>query len=226
MRFCLALLLAMTASVRSQPEPKTVADRIAEFGDAVRARLAPKFEAAGVAYPPVSVTLVGIKKTRLLELYAAGGDGVSHFVCVYPILATSGELGPKLKEGDRQVPEGIYRVRELNPNSLYHLSLWLNYPNEFDLARAAEEGRTEPGSEIMIHGDEQSRGCLAMGDAASEDLFVLAASVGIENVTVILAPADFRRETFSPPAAAPPWAAQLYDEVARRLREFTSPASR
>ena len=58
-------------------------------------------------------------------------------ICVYPVLGASGVLGPKLKEGDRQVPEGVYRVPELNPNSDFHLSLRLDYPNEFDRAQGA-----------------------------------------------------------------------------------------
>lgn len=207
-------------------EMKTVEDRVAEFGAIARERLTPHFAAAGVTYPPAKIALIGIKNDRVLELRAAGDDGVFKFIRVYPVLAASGNLGPKLKEGDRQVPEGIYRLRELNPNSLYHLSLWLDYPNEFDLARAAEEGRTEPGSEIMIHGSDQSRGCLAMGDQTAEDLFVLAASVGIENVSVVLTPIDFRRETFDPPTGTPPWTGDLYREIANALGRFTSPAIR
>ncbi|MFN2474845.1 MAG: murein L,D-transpeptidase family protein [Chthoniobacterales bacterium] len=226
MKLLALALIAIIASVTVQAEPKTIAERVAEFRDAVGVRLAPPFKAAGVTYPPAKIALIGIKKDRVLELHAAGEDGVFKFIRAYPVLAASGELGPKLNEGDRQVPEGIYRVRELNPNSLYHLSLWLDYPNDFDQARATEEARTKPGSEIMIHGSDQSRGCLAMGDEAAEDLFVLAASVGIENVRVLLTPVDFRTETFNPPAGTPPWTDRLYEEIALTLATFTSPASR
>lgn len=226
MKLFAPLLLGMIAIVRAQAELKTVADRVAEFGGVVQARLAPQFATAAVPYPPAKIALLAIKKDRVLELHASGDDGVFKFIRAYPVLAASGHFGPKLREGDRQVPEGIYRVRELNPNSLYHLSLWLDYPNEFDLARASEDGRTEPGSEIMIHGSDQSRGCLAMGDEAAEDLFVLAASVGIENVTVVLTPVDFRSEQFTPPGSTPPWTADLYRAIADVLRGFTSPATR
>ncbi|MFN2508264.1 MAG: hypothetical protein ABR589_05780, partial [Chthoniobacterales bacterium] len=94
--------------------------------------------------------------------------------------------------------EGIYRVEGLNPNSRFHLSLRLDYPNGFDRARALAEGRTKLGGQIMIHGDIVSKGCFAMGDPASEDLFVLAALTGIANVRVILTPVDFRK-TAEPP---------------------------
>ena len=76
-----------------------------------------------------------------------------------PVLGMSGKLGPKLGEGDRQVPEGIHRVESLNPNSLYHLALRVGYPNEEDRKHAAQEGRTNLGSDIMIHGKNSSIGC-------------------------------------------------------------------
>jgi murein L,D-transpeptidase YafK len=219
MKLLAALLLSMITAAKAQ-QLKTIDDRLAEFGDAVRTRFAPRFETAGVPYPPARVTFIAIKQNRVLQVYAAGADGAFRFICSYPVVAASGELGPKLKEGDRQVPEGIYRVRELNPNSLYHLSLWLNYPNEFDLARAAEDGRTEPGSEIMIHGGDGSRGCLAMGDEVAEDLFVLAAITGIENVTVVITPVDFRARDFAAPEGTPPWTGDLYERIARELRLY------
>lgn len=216
----------MIAVAKGQAPLKTVEDRVAEFGDVVRERLEPKFAAAGIPYPPNRMTLIGLKQERVLQVYAAAAAGEFKFICSYPILAASGLPGPKLREGDRQVPEGIYRVRELNPNSLFHLSLWLNYPNEFDLARAADEGRTDPGSEIMIHGDAKSRGCLAMGDPAAEDLFVLAALTGIENISVLLAPLDFRtaETTLALPPNTPAWAGELHAEIKRELARYPKAA--
>ncbi len=220
MKLFAALLILTISTMSLRGEQKTISDRVAEFSDAVQARLVPSFVAAGVAYPPTKITMVAIKQDRRLELYAAGDDDDFRFVRAFPILAASGELGPKLKEGDRQVPEGIYRIRELNPNSLYHLSLWLDYPNDFDQARASEDGRTELGSEIMIHGSDQSRGCLAMGDEAAEDLFVLSALTGIENVTAIVAPVDFRQRPFDLPKGAPVWTSELYQQIAKSLAPY------
>ena len=224
MKLFLAFVISMVAAARAHATGKTVEDRVAEFGDVVRARLAPRFEAAGVSYPPRELTLVGIKDERRLDVYGAGPDGMIRYVCTYPILGASGMLGPKLREGDRQVPEGIYRVPELNPNSDFHLSIRLNYPNEFDNAQAASEGRTNLGGDIMIHGDSRSRGCLAMGDPAAEDLFVLAALTGIENITVILSPVDFRIGR-SPelPASAPAWTPELYERLKRELARYPRP---
>ncbi len=87
-----------------------------------------------------------------------------------------------------------------------------------------KRGRTEPGSEIMIHGGTESRGCLAVGDPAAEDLFVLAALIGIENVTMILAPFDFRREQGSAlPNDLPPWSVELYAGIKAELANYLRP---
>ena len=79
----------------------------------------------------------------------------------------------KLREGDRQVPEGLYRLIGRNPNSNYHLSMKLDYPNSYDPRHAKREGRSNPGSNIFIHGKSLSVGCLAMSGEAIEAFFVL-----------------------------------------------------
>ena len=87
----------------------------------------------------------------------------------YPIVASSGSLGPKLAEGDGQVPEGFYHVppAAMNPNSSYHLSFNIGFPNAYDKAH----GRT--GSFIMIHGSNVSIGCLAMTDEKIEEIYTI-----------------------------------------------------
>jgi murein L,D-transpeptidase YafK len=89
----------------------------------------------------------------------------------YRVLKSSGKPGPKRKEGDRQVPEGFYTINRFNPNSKFHLSLGLDYPNQSDLIRSDQ---TRPGSDIFIHGSNVSIGCLAMGDDAIEEIYALA----------------------------------------------------
>ena len=129
------------------------------------------------------------KEERTVELSSPGWINP----VVYKMTAFSGKLGPKLKEGDRQIPEGIYCVEYMNPNSSYHLSFKVSYPNDFDKAMAAKEGRTNLGGDIMIHGKAVTIGCVPVGDDAIEDIFYLAASVGIKNVSVIIAPYDMRK---------------------------------
>lgn len=197
---------------------KTVTDRIVEYGPTVRERLAPSFERAGVSYPPSSVVLLGLKKERRLDVYAAGTAGRYRFIKTYPFHAASGILGPKMAEGDYQVPEGIYPVEELNPNSLFHVALRVGYPNAFDLARAEAERRTNLGGDIMIHGGAKSVGCLAMGDPAAEDLFVLAGETGIEHVSIVISPVDFRRgETVARTKYHPAWLPDLYSDIRQAM---------
>lgn len=200
---------------------ETLAGRLKAFGPAVEARLRPAFDRAGVAWPPARVVLAAFKEEKRLELYAADAQGVPRHIRTYPILAASGGPGPKLREGDRQVPEGCYRIEYLNPNSRFHLSMKLDYPNAFDRRHAAAEGRTEPGGDIMIHGKAVSIGCLAMGDPAAEELFVLAARSGIENVEVIIAPVDFRLRSLPQEilVSLPPWTGELHADVRRALEQ-------
>ena len=214
------LILWVAWGMHKQP-PKTVADRLEQYGPQARERLKPYFDAARVSYPPAELTLVGFKEEKVLEVYAAGPDHALRFIRKYPILAASGVAGPKLREGDRQVPEGIYPVEWLNPNSSYHLSFRIGYPNEFDREHAKLEGRTNLGGDIMIHGKSASIGCLAMGDPASEELFVLAADTGITNITVILSPVDFRAGKPAPSSSGlPSWTNALYSAIKARLAQL------
>ena len=186
---------------------------------AARARLAPYFAAAGIGYPSSKLAFVGLKKERTFEVWASDGAGPLKRVRIYPIVGASGTLGPKLREGDCQVPDGFYRIESLNPNSMFHLSLRVSYPNELDREQARRGNRTNLGGYIMIHGGTASIGCLAMGDQAVEDLFVFAAETGIENISVILGLLDLRK--MPPPSLdhpLPAWADRLYAEIAGRLR--------
>jgi hypothetical protein len=199
----------------------TVAERINQYGEKTRLRLQPHFAKAGLDYPPKQLVLLGLKAERELQVYATDVRGAFRFVGKYPVLAASGVLGPKLQEGDGQVPEGIYRIESLNPNSLFHLSLRIGYPNDFDREQARKENRTQLGGDIMIHGGSASIGCLAMGDEAAEDLFVLAADSGLKNISVVLSPVDFRLgKTVPPTAKLPLWTEQLYAEIKSKLQQL------
>ena len=170
---------------------RTVEGRLREFS-AARARVRNACDAAGVAYPPSFVVLLGLKQERRLEVYAGADRRSLRRIADYPILAASGGPGPKLREGDRQVPEGVYPLESLNPASHFHVALRVGYPNELDREVGRRDGRSQLGGDIMIHGGSASVGCLAMGDPAAEDLFVLAAEAGVPNVTVVLSPVDLR----------------------------------
>jgi len=188
-------------------------EQVAEsLGPDAEARLRPRFSRAGVTYPPRAVVLLALKEEKQLELWAKD-DKDYVFIRSYPIQAASGKAGPKLREGDRQVPEGFYDIVLLNPNSSYHLSMKLNYPNERDLYHAALEGRLAPGSDIYIHGRAVSIGCLAMGDPAIEELFTLTHTIGMQSVSVIIAPRDPRKHRLQADPSMPSWTADLYEDL-------------
>ncbi|MCL4766850.1 MAG: hypothetical protein KJZ80_11490 [Hyphomicrobiaceae bacterium] len=198
--------------------------RLAEISPAASARLASKFDTAEATWAPSEIALVAIKDEKVIELFARPDGGEWKFIHSYPVLAASGVAGPKLRQGDKQVPEGVYGISFLNPESRYHVSLRVNYPNAFDRQMAEAEGRSNLGGDIMIHGKAVSIGCLAVGDAAAEELFVLAAQVGLRNIKLVIAPTDFRRRGL--PAiepGQPKWLPDLYTEVASAMSEFKPP---
>ena len=180
------------------------------------------FVDAGAAFPPSGLLLRHFKAEGQVEVWAPSADPRSAYrlVRTLGVCMRSGDLGPKVLEGDLQVPEGVYTLARFNPRSRFHLSLGLDYPNPVDRQRARRRGRP-PGGDIMIHGKAVSIGCLAMGDKAAEDLFVLAADTGLKNIEVVLTPVDFRLGKNFPKAASfPPWSESLYESIKARLRDL------
>lgn len=201
---------------------RTVEDIVQIYGAYTTRKLNSYFTKANVSFPPKEITLVALKQEKKLELWARD-NAEFRLIHTYHIQAASGVAGPKLRLGDKQVPEGIYRIDGLNPNSHYHLSMKLNYPNEFDLFHAAQEGRTEPGSDIFIHGRAVSIGCLAMGDETIEELFILTTQVGAENVKVVIAPHDPRAYPLTPDSAQLPlWTTELYANISREINALST----
>jgi len=109
------------------------------------------------------------KSESELEVWKKDRNGQFALLKTYPICKWSGDLGPKIKEGDRQAPEGFYDITpgQMNPNSQYYLSFNMGYPNAFDRAH----DRT--GAHLMVHGDCSSRGCYAMSDEQISEIFAL-----------------------------------------------------
>ncbi len=117
-----------------------------------------------------SPILVRVFKTESeLEVWKKDRTGQFALLKTYPICKWSGDLGPKIKEGDRQAPEGFYDITpgQMNPNSQFHLAFNMGYPNAFDRAH----DRT--GAHLMVHGDCSSRGCYAMSDEQISEIFAL-----------------------------------------------------
>jgi hypothetical protein len=204
-----------------------LAKRLAQIGPGASKRVIERFAAAKIAWPPSEIGLVAIKDEKTVDMYGRDDTGKWRLVHRYRVLAASGGAGPKLRQGDRQVPEGIYAISYLNPHSRYHVSLRVNYPNAFDRQMAARDGRRDLGGDIMIHGKASSIGCLAMGDEAAEEIFWLTAEIGQRNVRLVIAPTDFRRRGVPAiEAGRPQWLPTLYTEVAAAMADYPTPPQR
>ena len=176
-------------------------------------------------YPVAELTdgrplaLLAFKEERRLELWKKGVRKW-RLIKVYPFTGYSGSLGPKLAEGDRQIPEGVYDVEYLNPNSSYHLSIKLNYPNAFDRSKAELAGRNNLGGDIFIHGSHVTIGCIPLGDDAIEEVFFFVAANGTEHCRIIVAPRDFRKIKSWPDIPSLNWEQELYAKIAEALVPF------
>lgn len=153
----------------SSPPHSSLHPRAAAAAARVRPALERDLEQSGLKLG-APVFIRAFKEERQVELFLLNHqNGKFQLFRIYPIAAASGQLGPKLLEGDGQVPEGFYSVgpKAMKPDSRYHLAFNLGYPNAYDRA----QGRT--GGLIMVHGNQVSIGCLAMTDAKIEEIYTL-----------------------------------------------------
>lgn len=196
-------LQSITAKLERQP-----ASRIAAF-----------LADTGFQTYPKELILIGLKEEQMLQVYGQDDQG-PRLIKEYPFTANSGVLGPKLKEGDKQIPEGIYGVEYLNPNSAYHLSIKVNYPNEFDKSKTKFDEVNEMGGDIFIHGKAASIGCIAIGDTGIEEVFLLVSKADLSKVTVVISPRDFRINHSYPVIRQVEWAQELYDLISAELQQY------
>lgn len=213
------LVTAPTFVFAAKSYENALRDKIIQYQDKARLNLEPYFEQAGVPYLPKKIKFLAFKQEKVLELWAEHNDKWV-FITDFPILAASGRPGPKLQEGDRQVPEGEYKFTFLNPNSQYDVSMKINYPDKFDKQYAVQDGRTNLGGDIFMHGSNLSWGCLAMGDDVIEDLFVLVYKVGLKNASIVIAPNDLRKSRPVLARRSPRWIHELNQRLMAALEPF------
>lgn len=129
------------------------------------------FMDVGIASPEVFFRV--FKREQVLEVWARHrGGGPYQLLETYPVCKVSGRLGPKRRQGDRQIPEGFYAIDLLNPQSEYHLSMRVDYPNPVDRARG---GTGAPlGGDIYIHGGCATIGCVPVTDQWIEEIYLIA----------------------------------------------------
>lgn len=129
---------------------------------------------AGLSKANFKMAIKAYKTERLLDIYCGSGSENMKIFKTYPFTGYSGKLGPKTQEGDRQIPEGHYFINRFNPKSKFFLSLGLNYPNTNDVNRALKDEIANPGSDIFIHGSNQTIGCIPVGNEKISELYLLA----------------------------------------------------
>ena len=200
---------------------KAVDNAIVKYGLQKEPQLMSMFAKSGMSYPPKDIALLAFKQEQQIQLWAKNENTSWRYIHTYPLTAFSGHLGPKLKERDKQIPEGIYHLTRFNPFSSMHLSMMIDYPNRFDRLQASKDGRRALGGNIFLHGKSMSVGCLAVGDQAIDQLFLLTRRVGLSHVQVIIAPNDLRK---SKPAtnrlSQPRWLPELYQNISQALNRF------
>ena len=165
-------------------------DRVEEAFDLKENMLKEMFAEQNLSWPPQEIYLRSFKAEAVLEVWVKSNDEFKLFN-VYPICKNSGNFGPKRKEGDGQVPEGLYAINRFNPVSSCWLSLGINYPNESDDV-ISDDAR--PGSDIFIHGNCVTIGCLPMTNDKIKEIYVLAVlakNQGQEDIPVHMFPFEF-----------------------------------
>lgn len=152
----------------------------------------------GISRDSLQIYLRAFKTEKKLEVWAKNiCDSALTLVKEFPICEISGEIGPKRRSQDLQVPEGFYRINELNPYSKYYLSMRINYPNASDSIRGVK-GRL--GNLIYIHGACESSGCIAISDEKIKELFVYcieAYNAGQKEINIAIYPARLEDKTYA-----------------------------
>ncbi len=170
--------LLASQALLAQPsfaENKKAAGKVAEVYSRMEDSIKSQFKKQNLAWPPAEMYVRSFKYDRQLEVWVKNDPKEAFKLFkTYKVCMQSGTMGPKRIEGDYQVPEGFYYINEFNPNSAYHLSLGINYPNSSDRILSDEQ---RPGNNIYIHGNCVSTGCIPISDVPMEEVFIIASRV-------------------------------------------------
>jgi murein L,D-transpeptidase YafK len=197
------------------PTLTLAADRVKEVRGRRTADVKALLEKAGLPWPVDEVYLRAFKQERQLELWAGRRGQPLVLVKTYPFCAASGELGPKRREGDLQMPEGLYEVPEFNPTSNFHLSMKVSYPNASDRVRS---DAARPGGLIYLHGSCASIGCIAIEDEPIEEVYLVSLDAKRRPIRFDIFPMRLTPEALQANADAPH--ASLWSELAPAWAAF------
>lgn len=168
------LLLTMTLPALAQSDFKKDQLKFKRVSTAYREKwtsLQTALKSAGI-HSTFKLYLATYKREGKLEVWLKTNEQQTYKLFkTYNFCAHSGTLGPKVKEGDLQTPEGFYYLNAFNPMSNFHLSLGINYPNAIDKLRS---GKDKPGGDIYIHGNCVTVGCIPLTDDKIKEIYLLA----------------------------------------------------
>lgn len=205
----------------SLKEKQTIESIVEKYSSKVEISLKDAFDKINIDSTDFEMGILAFKEEQILEVVVRKNKTENwKLLKMYPFTAFSGKIGPKLKNGDKQIPEGIYQMEYLNPNSKYHLSIKVSYPNAFDKEKAKQDGRTDLGGDIMIHGKNVTIGCIPVGDKNIEEIFILATKTKNKHFPIIIAPHDFRTNKTFPKIEAISWENELYENISKELTNF------
>lgn len=181
--------ICQSSFISSQLYYPRVANAFKEKEDSLKKQL----KEIGINWPIKQLYIRSFKYDSQLEVWVRN-NGKEAFTLfkTYKVCALSGALGPKRFEGDYQVPEGFYFINAFNPNSNYHLSLGLNYPNVSDIIKCKS---INPGGDIFIHGACTTVGCIPLQNQQIEELYILSAYAyngGQQFIPVHIFPVNFK----------------------------------
>ncbi|MBN2571511.1 MAG: hypothetical protein JXA68_05235 [Ignavibacteriales bacterium] len=200
--FCIVFILFLIVSIsksRSQSflEEQRSYSKVKLAFDEKENDLLLEISQLGINNNSFEIFLRAFKKEKILEVWIKNKtDEFYTLFKKYDFCSFSGDLGPKRKEGDLQIPEGIYFINHFNPLSSFFLSLGINYPNESDKILSDQE---RPGGEIYIHGGCATIGCIPITDDRIKELYILAVlakSFGQNKICVHIFPTKLERQNY------------------------------
>ncbi len=173
--FCLLLLFLGTVLSPQQPsslfrEEQLAHPRVKTAAHEKDLELRALFAQKNLVYPPQQILLRAFKREAMLEVWVSSSTTQNYTLLkTFRICSSSGELGPKRRYGDSQVPEGFYEIDHFNPESAYYLSLHVSYPNASDRVLASH---SNPGGDIFVHGNCVTIGCLPITDDGIKQVYL------------------------------------------------------
>jgi murein L,D-transpeptidase YafK len=198
MRYFLFVMILTLAQSNSFKSTQLKNSRVKAAYDEKESTVKKLFTDKNLSYEKFELFIRGFKKEKILEVWVKGKSASTFdLLTTYPFCSISGVLGPKRKEGDLQIPEGIYHINHFNPLSNFHLSLGVSYPNASDKILSDPKS---PGGAIYVHGNCVTVGCIPITDDKIKELYVIAVEArnyGQEKIPIHIFPARLTNETFA-----------------------------